>query len=385
MAPADPPLPLPPVPAVPPLPLLAAAPCAALPRRPGSARRASASAGAVAVPPVPDVSYLGHPGRPRCRRLRPLHPRRRCRHGRRPCFRAAAAAGFATAQPRRLPCAPRPAAAPGAAAAAVTGYHRWPPLTDAAPLAPPPSLPPPLPTVTTPAGRPRRRRCRCRQPRCCRRYRSRPGRQRFHHCPSGRIRWSASRKSPGQDDDDENRKTRSHSPSCGSFRSSITKMMSRLRPVDSGGRVAHWCRDAGHGEGHRGEHRRGHRDDGRDRGVLGVVGGGQGRIQAAIEGGGFADALVEEIGPRQCDRHRPRLELGPGGGARHAFCLSPKGNPELRKVTERGCATRPRPTRSGQYTLPAGATRICRRGRDRGRRARAAEFTAAFAVDEGAS
>jgi len=61
-----------------------------------------------------------------------------------------------------------------------------------------------------------------------------------------------------------------------------------------------------------------------------------GRIQAAIEGGGFEKDLVAEI-----MRHVKAIdeeldwELGPGGEARHAFCLSSKGDPLLRKVTER--------------------------------------------------
>ena len=61
-----------------------------------------------------------------------------------------------------------------------------------------------------------------------------------------------------------------------------------------------------------------------------------GRIQAAIEGGGFDDALVEEISARvRAIDENLDWELGPGGQSRHAFCLSAKGDPLGRRTTER--------------------------------------------------
>jgi hypothetical protein len=60
------------------------------------------------------------------------------------------------------------------------------------------------------------------------------------------------------------------------------------------------------------------------------------RIGAAIEDRKLDEALVGEV-TAKVQAVDPKLtwELGPGGTARHAFCLSPNGEPELRRVTER--------------------------------------------------
>ena len=68
----------------------------------------------------------------------------------------------------------------------------------------------------------------------------------------------------------------------------------------------------------------------------------RGRIEASIDGGGFAKALIDEIGA--CvNAIDPELdwELSPGSAAQHAFCLSAKGDPVLRRTTERWLATAP--------------------------------------------
>ena len=76
----------------------------------------------------------------------------------------------------------------------------------------------------------------------------------------------------------------------------------------------------------------------------------RGRIQAAIEGGGFDDALVEEIAAR-VSAINPELdwELAPGAKARHAFCLSGKGNPELRRITEQWLRAAPAIDQTWEY------------------------------------
>jgi len=112
----------------------------------------------------------------------------------------------------------------------------------------------------------------------------------------------------------------------------------------------------------------------------------RGRIQGAIEGGGFDDALVEEIAGRVAQIGADvDWELGPGSKARHAFCLSPKGDPVVRKLTERWLRAAPAPDEIWEYH-PA------RRGNAEMGEARMeiggvelalGEFVAAFEVDEG--
>ncbi len=60
------------------------------------------------------------------------------------------------------------------------------------------------------------------------------------------------------------------------------------------------------------------------------------RITAAIEQGKPDEALIAEVTGKVQALH-PKLtwELGPGATARHAFCLSANGEPELRRLTER--------------------------------------------------
>jgi hypothetical protein len=60
------------------------------------------------------------------------------------------------------------------------------------------------------------------------------------------------------------------------------------------------------------------------------------RIGAAIEARKLDEALIAEVTAKVQAVH-PKLtwELGPGAAAQHAFCLSPGGDPELRRLTER--------------------------------------------------
>jgi hypothetical protein len=60
------------------------------------------------------------------------------------------------------------------------------------------------------------------------------------------------------------------------------------------------------------------------------------RIGVAIEQRTFDEALVAEVTAKVQAMH-PKLtwELGPGGAARHALCLSSNGDPELRRLAER--------------------------------------------------
>jgi len=112
----------------------------------------------------------------------------------------------------------------------------------------------------------------------------------------------------------------------------------------------------------------------------------RGRIQTAIEGGGFDNALVEEVAGRVAAIN-PELdwELSPGAKARHAFCLSGKGNPELRRITEQWLRAAPAIDQTWEYH-PA------RRGSAQIKGARLKiggfdivldDFVTAFAVDEG--
>ena len=60
------------------------------------------------------------------------------------------------------------------------------------------------------------------------------------------------------------------------------------------------------------------------------------RISAAIADRKLDEALIAEVTAKVQAVH-PKLtwELGPGGTAQHAFCLSSGGDPELRRLTER--------------------------------------------------
>jgi hypothetical protein len=111
----------------------------------------------------------------------------------------------------------------------------------------------------------------------------------------------------------------------------------------------------------------------------------RGRIQAAIESDGFNDALVAEIAAHVTAIHQDLdWELGPGGEARHAFCLSPKGDPVLRKVTERWLRTAPardavweyHPARRGGHEVSGARLKIG------GFDLLLSDFSLAFEIDE---
>jgi hypothetical protein len=114
--------------------------------------------------------------------------------------------------------------------------------------------------------------------------------------------------------------------------------------------------------------------------------GARGRIQAAIEGGGFDDALVTEIAEHVTPiGGELDWELAPGAKARHAFCLSGKGNPELRRITEQWLRAAPpsdqaweyHPARRGSAELDDARLEI--EGFDLSLR----DFVAAFTADDG--
>jgi hypothetical protein len=72
------------------------------------------------------------------------------------------------------------------------------------------------------------------------------------------------------------------------------------------------------------------------------------RIEAGIDARQIDEALVAEITGKVQGIH-PKLtwELGPGAAAPHAFCLSPAGDPELRRLTEKWLRAAPSPDPSG--------------------------------------
>jgi hypothetical protein len=112
----------------------------------------------------------------------------------------------------------------------------------------------------------------------------------------------------------------------------------------------------------------------------------KGRIQGGIEGGGFGDDLVAEISGRVAAIDGDLdWELGPGSRSRHAFCLSPKGDPALRKVTERWLRAAPPPDAIWEYhpARPGNAQLEDARLEIDGVELALGEFSAAFEVDEG--
>jgi hypothetical protein len=74
------------------------------------------------------------------------------------------------------------------------------------------------------------------------------------------------------------------------------------------------------------------------------------RISAAIEQGKFEEALIAEVTAKVQAVH-PKLtwELGSGGTARYAFCLSSNGDPELRRLTERWLGAAPAADASWEF------------------------------------
>jgi len=74
------------------------------------------------------------------------------------------------------------------------------------------------------------------------------------------------------------------------------------------------------------------------------------RIGAAIEARQLAEALAAEItGKVQAVHPKLTWELGTGGSAQHAFCLSSGGDPELRRLTERWVRAAPAPDASWEF------------------------------------
>lgn len=74
------------------------------------------------------------------------------------------------------------------------------------------------------------------------------------------------------------------------------------------------------------------------------------RIEEAIGGAGFDEALVKEINDRVLAiRDGLDWELAPGTKSKHAFCLSAKGDPEGRLVTETWRARGPAPDETWEY------------------------------------
>lgn len=74
------------------------------------------------------------------------------------------------------------------------------------------------------------------------------------------------------------------------------------------------------------------------------------RIMAAIGNRGFDAALTGEIAARvKAIDDSLSWELAPGRRAQHAFCLSPEGNPILRRTTERWLAASPPADSTWEY------------------------------------
>lgn len=77
---------------------------------------------------------------------------------------------------------------------------------------------------------------------------------------------------------------------------------------------------------------------------------GRDRVAEAIAGGGFDERLVDEISRAVRTIHEGMAwELAPGTAARHAFCVSPEGNPEVRQAALRWRAAAPPPDATWEY------------------------------------
>jgi hypothetical protein len=77
---------------------------------------------------------------------------------------------------------------------------------------------------------------------------------------------------------------------------------------------------------------------------------GRDRVAAAIEAGAFDQRLVADISRAVEGVQRGMAwELGQGAGARHAFCVSPEGNPELRQAALRWLASAPPADETWEY------------------------------------
>lgn len=74
------------------------------------------------------------------------------------------------------------------------------------------------------------------------------------------------------------------------------------------------------------------------------------RVADGVETGGLAAAVVADISRAVKGVHRDMAwELGPGRGARHAFCISPEGDPALRQVALRWLRDAPPPDAIWEY------------------------------------
>ena len=78
--------------------------------------------------------------------------------------------------------------------------------------------------------------------------------------------------------------------------------------------------------------------------------GARGRVEHAIENGAFSPALVDEISKAVRKVH-PQMawELAKGHQARHAFCMTPEGNPAVRPAALRWLASAPPPDATWEY------------------------------------
>ncbi|MBX3156131.1 MAG: DUF695 domain-containing protein [Deltaproteobacteria bacterium] len=109
------------------------------------------------------------------------------------------------------------------------------------------------------------------------------------------------------------------------------------------------------------------------------------RIEAAIAGDGFDDALVEDIAAhvRAIDEDLD-WELSPGATSRHAFCLSGKADPEKRLLTEVWRVRGPQPDETWEYhpARKGGPVRAGMTLEIGGHTVDLSEFVAAWEVDE---
>lgn len=109
------------------------------------------------------------------------------------------------------------------------------------------------------------------------------------------------------------------------------------------------------------------------------------RVEAAISGAGFDPDLVEEINDHvSAVDERLDWELAPGvRGAAHAFCVSPKGDPELRLLTELWRVSGPPADATWEYhgARQGGPVRAGMQLQIDGVDVSAADFSVAFEVD----
>ncbi len=74
------------------------------------------------------------------------------------------------------------------------------------------------------------------------------------------------------------------------------------------------------------------------------------QVATGVETGGLSGAVVADISRAVTAVHRDMAwELGPGRSARHAFCISPEGDPALRQVALRWLADAPPADATWEY------------------------------------